>query len=1773
MKNKYKVSLLSLAIVPAAVVAVADEGVQAQGNEEQAVISESWYWTSPHHIYDTKQVQQRIASVGAIVANTETSYTATNVEELKNVIYENLKQFNTSFTIQYTGNTSTLKADWGTIFNGIPKDPTMQYEAGTLSEFGFGASGYENDMTITAQVSYYTNAVQEQFVTQEVKRIAGEIFKTTVTDFDKVKAVNEYIALNTTYSTEASTSVHAAYTILNEGKGVCQAYALLAYRLLKEAGLEAYYVSGEGKNVPHAWNLVKVDGEWFHLDTTWNDPTFGGNLGDMSGYIGYGYFLISDDEIIKKEHTIDNHGYPAATSNKYISLHGVSNPVEVNSVWYYSNRNDDLQFYKLDLSNLAAGTQKVSDVRIMHLNYADEWLYFSNYSAGATLHKMKIDGSQLTRITDFKITSLKIENNQLIYKDVSNTVHTTPLKDQVTIDQEAADSVSALINAIDNTTDKYVEDVANARAAYNALTAQQQDLVTNVQKLTDYEADIQLTNEAIAAVTTVIANIDEFAEDFAEKVQAATALYNELDETEQAKITNSHSLQQAQQKVIDNTKIAEDLKQLIETINVTNANYFALTNNARDTYNVLTLAQKKLIDAGTLTKLEQAEQRKLQDEKAVENINYQLDLVTADAKIFKATIELLIPSIEGLSLTAVQKTLVTKMDKYNDLKAAHQTYLTEMAVFESEITAIASATTEQFATKVQAANAKWESMNLAQQQYISPEAQQKLTAYVAQIAADLLVANTVQAQITALTLDNASFVTDVEAATTAFAALTDTQKSLVTNEAALQTHESSAIKINSAIAAIGAIPQTATADYKSLYDVAKQAYDQLTAVEKTHVSNEAAYTTAQQYVHAANTVDTQITALTVPYAVEAVEAVSEAYAQLHDIAKALVLNKATLQAAELAVKEQRDTIKADAVSAQIANLASVTESFIANYEAAVTAYDALTEDQKLKVTNYTNVTALAETVQKIKAAIASIAQIDAQPAATLADYEARVQQATASLSAVDAAYSVAVTNATVLTNASTLITNVQNVLTAISNLSIQSSTGDIAAAKTAYELLSPQEKVFVTTYNTVAQIENEIAANGVIALIFALNEASPTFIADVASAQAAYNALLPQQQTLVSNIADLHTAKLKADAIAASMQEVANVIQLIAQINETSATFATNLAIAQQAYDVLTDEQKTDVTNVADLASKAAVLEQYKQIAISFESQVTSIDTASVTFVAEVEAGSIAYNVLDDAKRSLISNITVAQLQQYIEDAKTIRRVEAQILALNSLSATYYAEVEGAQQAYDALANYQALLSTEALQKLQAAQALVAADKEVAQAVQEQITALTNTSTLTDVRVTDVRAARAAYNALTANQQQLVTNVSKLAQLEQAQSNTTNNETGHTNTTDPNTGVTNNGGSSNTGVPSNPDTSSNTDTSTEPVTPSYPSTSTDPVTPSNPESATNQGTTPNQDNLTNTNTNTAQPTAPQIVQEGNALKVNVSLAQESSKVEPIQITVSPAIQITIPIKAIPQGKEGTTVAFAIEQQDGRIKLQATIDDQPAKFASYIEFEIANLPNNAVLLRIDENGNKIATPFVMKDGKHVIKTMTPGEFIVSTEEKTFEDVAKDGHKQYIEELAKRHIVLGASEESFNPNAGISRAQFSTMIARAMGLQPEGTTTFKDVEGKWYADSVQALYEAGIVNGKSEDSFDPGQTLTRQQATLMVVRLLDFIGVELPEVDLKEVPFKDFDNIPKNYQDAVAKVYALGIFSGKPDGTFNPSGELTRSQMAKVLYKTLQLAEML
>ncbi len=185
-------------------------------------------------------------------------------------------------------------------------------------------NGYDGNVTISyPEIRYLTDFEQEQYVSQRVSQILGEIITSVMNDEQKLKAIHDWVVRNVKYDTVTPGSYllkYSAYNALYAGLAVCQGYALLTFRMLKDSGLSARIVSGKAWDsqqnqwVDHAWNLVRLCGSWYHTDVTWDDP-----IPDDPSRILYTYYNRTDSELESmQDHTWIKANYPTVSSVSYM---------------------------------------------------------------------------------------------------------------------------------------------------------------------------------------------------------------------------------------------------------------------------------------------------------------------------------------------------------------------------------------------------------------------------------------------------------------------------------------------------------------------------------------------------------------------------------------------------------------------------------------------------------------------------------------------------------------------------------------------------------------------------------------------------------------------------------------------------------------------------------------------------------------------------------------------------------------------------------------------------------------------------------------------------------------------------------------------------------------------------------------------------------------------------------------------------------------------------------------------------------------------------------------------------------------------------------------------------------------------------------------------------------------------------------------------------------------------------------------------------------------
>lgn len=149
-----------------------------------------------------------------------------------------------------------------------------------------------------------------------------------------------------------------------------------------------------------------------------------------------------------------------------------------------------------------------------------------------------------------------------------------------------------------------------------------------------------------------------------------------------------------------------------------------------------------------------------------------------------------------------------------------------------------------------------------------------------------------------------------------------------------------------------------------------------------------------------------------------------------------------------------------------------------------------------------------------------------------------------------------------------------------------------------------------------------------------------------------------------------------------------------------------------------------------------------------------------------------------------------------------------------------------------------------------------------------------------------------------------------------------------------------------------------------------------------------------------------------------------------------------------------------------------------------------------------------------------------------------------------------------LMNGVSADSFSPDEPLSRAMSATVLYRMAGSPDvsELENSFNDVpKGKWYTDAVTWAYNADIVKGRSDTRFDPDDFVTRAEISAMLLRYADSEMLKL--TDSREyVSFLDQAEIPEYAETAVKLLNCSGIINGMPGNSFAPSGNTTRAQAA-------------
>ncbi len=209
----------------------------------------------------------------------------------ENVIVNGLKNRETEIDISSYGLTAAqLKPIYSRIINN---NPSLFYVAGAYRYY------YNQAGTVVKVVPEYleqydeaSSARYEAAVNEALESINGQM-----DDVEKALALHDYLVLSCAYENDGQGNYqnYNAYNALVDGEAVCQGYTLAYTELLQRAGISVSYATSDAMN--HIWNLIELGDNWYHIDTTWDDPT-----PDLAGRVGHSNFLRSDEGITETGH-------------------------------------------------------------------------------------------------------------------------------------------------------------------------------------------------------------------------------------------------------------------------------------------------------------------------------------------------------------------------------------------------------------------------------------------------------------------------------------------------------------------------------------------------------------------------------------------------------------------------------------------------------------------------------------------------------------------------------------------------------------------------------------------------------------------------------------------------------------------------------------------------------------------------------------------------------------------------------------------------------------------------------------------------------------------------------------------------------------------------------------------------------------------------------------------------------------------------------------------------------------------------------------------------------------------------------------------------------------------------------------------------------------------------------------------------------------------------------------------------------------------------------
>lgn len=173
---------------------------------------------------------------------------------------------------------------------------------------------------------------------------------------------------------------------------------------------------------------------------------------------------------------------------------------------------------------------------------------------------------------------------------------------------------------------------------------------------------------------------------------------------------------------------------------------------------------------------------------------------------------------------------------------------------------------------------------------------------------------------------------------------------------------------------------------------------------------------------------------------------------------------------------------------------------------------------------------------------------------------------------------------------------------------------------------------------------------------------------------------------------------------------------------------------------------------------------------------------------------------------------------------------------------------------------------------------------------------------------------------------------------------------------------------------------------------------------------------------------------------------------------------------------------------------------------------------------------------------------------------------YHDISTSYAREAISRLHASGIMQGTTTTAFSPKRSVTRAEFITVLMRALGITPASSAipAYTDVpRSTWYYGAIQAATELGLTSGLGDGTFQPDQMLTRQEAAVWLTKALK---QAIPTASSLSA-YRDTSSIAAWAKPYVTAISTLGLMQGS-EGRFYPVQSITRQETAVIFDRLLE-----